>query len=193
LFNSAVQRVIAVDPTHGNATSAFWIERHESCPEHPNLDFHVRWMTDFPLVRGDTPEDRVRARIAGGECLLEGDGRLKEAATIISYRTVQKGVSIFDHPWALQSGPPAVNRLEIISDANGGTIYRRTEVTTVVLTTPLRIVAAAGLFTTVTYVGWAHFDRTLAEIGPHGRDVLPHILGAAVRKPEIVPALSPPP
>jgi len=98
LFNSMVARVIAVDPARGSATSAFWIERRESCPERANFNFGVRWKTDFPFVRGDTPEDRVRARIAGGECLLEGDGRPEEAAMTISYRTVQEGINILARP-----------------------------------------------------------------------------------------------
>jgi hypothetical protein len=192
LFNSAVARVIAVDPAHRNATSAFWIERRETCPEHANLSFRIRWMTDFPLARGDTPEDRVRTRIAGGECLLEGDGRADEAAMTISYRTVQKGISIFERPWALQPGRPSVNRLEI-SDASGATIYRRTEVTIVALTVPLQIATAAGLFTTVTYAGWARSDRTLGAIGPQSRDVLPRMLGDAVRKPEFISPQNPSP
>jgi hypothetical protein len=183
LYNSAVARIIAVDPAHSNATSAFWIERRDACPERPNFDFDVRWMTDFPLARGDNPEDRVRARIAHGECLMEGDGRLDEAAMTISYRTVQKGVSIFEHPWALQPGVPTIKRLEV-SDANGGTLYRRTEVTSVRVTNPLQIVSAFGFLTTVTYAGWARQNSVLAEIGPHGRDVLLHVFGAAVRKPD---------
>jgi hypothetical protein len=183
LFNSAVVRVIAVDPAHGSATNAFWVERRETCPDHPNFDFHIRWTTDFPLVRGDNLEDRVRGRIAAGECLIEGDGRPEEAATTISYRNVQKGMSVFDLPWALPPGQPSINRLEI-SDTSGATIYRRTEVTMVYLTAPLQIAAAAGFLTTVTYVGWARYSKILGEIGPRGRDVLPNLLGAAVRKPE---------
>ena len=189
LFNSTVARVIAVDPARGNATSAFWIERRESCPERANFNFGVRWKTDFPFVRGDTSEDRVRARIAGGECLSEGDGRPEEAAMTISYRTVQEGINILEHPWALQPSPPSVKRLEIF-DASGAAIYRRTEVTTVLLTVPLQIATRAGLLTTVTYAGWARSNRILGEIGPQGRDVLPHVLGVAVRKPEIGSARS---
>ncbi|WP_334503550.1 hypothetical protein [Bradyrhizobium sp. AZCC 1678] len=182
LFNSSVARVIAVDPAYGS-TAAFWIERREVCPDRPNLNFDVRWTTDFPLTRGDTPEDRVRARIAGGECLMEGDGHLEEATATISYRHVQKGTTIFQRPWSLQPGPPVVNRLEI-SNTSGATLYRRTEVILIDLTTPLQIATAAGLLTTVTYAGWARYNKTLGQIGPHGRDVLPYILRDAVKTPE---------
>src|SRR5689334_17865208 len=117
LFNSAVARVIAVDPSQRNAMSAFWIERRDRGAEVVNFACGVRW-TDVPFVRGDTWEDRVRARIAGGECLVEGDGRPEEAAMTISYRSVEKGVSALKHPWALQLDPPAAHRLEI-SEAGG--------------------------------------------------------------------------
>lgn len=183
LFNSAVARVIAVDPAHGNSTTAFWIERRETCPDRPNLNFDVRWTTDFPLVRGDMFEDRVRTRIARGECLIEADGHLDEAAATISYRHVQKGTPLFQRPWSFQPGPPVVNRLEI-SGADGAMIYRRTEVTIIDLATPLQIETAAGFLTTVTYAGWGRYEKTFGQIGPHGRDVLPQILGDAARKPE---------
>jgi hypothetical protein len=192
LFNATVAHVIAVDPAHGNATTAFWIERRGTCPAQTNFSLNIMWMTDFPLVRGNTPEDRVRARMARGECLLEGDGRPNEAAMTISYRAVQAGISIFDRPWALELGPLSVNRLEI-TDASGATIYRRTEVTTAPLIVPLQITTAAGLLTTVTYAGWARSDKVLGKIGPQGRDVLPRVLGAAVRTPEISPPRSPSP
>jgi hypothetical protein len=182
LFNSMVARVIAVDPIHGNSTTAFWIERRETCPDHLNLNFGVRWMTDFPLVRGDTPDDRVRDRIAHGECLIEGDGRPEEAAATISYRHVQKGTTTFQRPWSVPPGPPVVNRLEI-SDEMGRVTYRRTEVTIVDLATPLLIGTAAGFLTTATYAGWARYDRTFGQIGPNGRDVLPYIFSDAARKP----------
>jgi hypothetical protein len=183
LFNSSVARVIAVDPAYGNATTAFWIERRQTCPDRPNVNFSLMWSTDFPLVRGDTPEDRVRARIADGDCLMEGDGRPDEAAMTISYRIVQNGVSTFDRPWSLQPGAPTVKRIEI-SEATGATIYRRTEVSTVLLNVPLRVETAAGLLTTVTYVGWSRSNKVLGQIGPQGRDVLPVVLGPAARKPE---------
>lgn len=187
LFNSTVARVIVVDPAHGNSTTAFWIERRETCPGRPNLNFAVVWTTDFPLVRGDTFRDRVRSRIAGGECLMEGDGRLEEAAATISYRHVERGTTVFQRPWSLRPGPPVVNRLEIL-DARGATIYRRTEVTIIKLTTPLQIGTAAGLLTTATYAGWARYNKSVGQIGPHGRDVLPHILGSAARMPEKNPS-----
>jgi hypothetical protein len=183
LFNSAVDRVIAVDPVHDNATSAFWIERHDHCPAAVRFGFGVQW-NDIPFVRGDTWEDRIRARTARGECLVAGEGRPEEAAMTISYRTVEKGVSAFERPWALELGPPAVHRLEI-SEASGETVYRRTEVVTERLASPLRIETAAGLLTTVTYAGWARAKSTSAPIGVHGRDVLPQLLGGALRKPDV--------
>ena len=86
-----VARVIAVDPTHGNSATAFWIERRETCPDHPKLNFGVTWMTDFPLVRGDTPNDRVRDRIAHGECLIEVMvARMRPLLTIVHLNTSKR-------------------------------------------------------------------------------------------------------
>jgi len=178
LFDSNVARVIAMDPVHGNPVS-YWIERRESCPDHPNLNLSVRWSTDVPLARADMLEDRVRIRIDHGECLVEGDGRLEEAAATISYRHIQKGTELFQRPWSLQPGPPIANRLEI-ADLTGAIVYRRTEVTTIALSTPLQIETAAGF---ATHVGWERSNVTLGQMGPRGRDVLPHILAAAMKKP----------
>jgi hypothetical protein len=183
LFNSMVARVIAVNPSHDNSTSAFWIERRETCPDRPNLKFDVTWMTDFPLIRGDTLNDRVRDRIAHGECLIEGDGRPEDAAATVAYRHVQRGTGTFEHPWSIWPGPPVVNRLEILG-ANGVPLYRRTEVTTIEMTTPLMVETRAGLLTTATYAGWARYERTLGQIGPKGRDVLPYVFPDAAKKPE---------
>jgi hypothetical protein len=183
LFNSMVARVIAVDPSRDNSTSAFWIERRETCPDRPNLKFDVTWMTDFPLVRGDTLNDRVRDRIAHGECLIEGDGRPEDAGATVAYRHVQRGTGTFQRPWHIPPGPPMVNRLEILS-ANGAPLYRRTEVTTIKMTTPLMVETRAGLLTTATYAGWARYEKTLGQIGPNGRDVLPYVFPDAAKKPE---------
>jgi hypothetical protein len=183
LYNRAVSRIIVADGPNPRAVGAFWIERRDRCPEPAILDYDVRWLVDFPLQRGKTPEDRVRARIAAGECLLQGIGSLEEAGATISFRNVKEGVSIFSHPWTLQLDTAAANRLEII-DANGRVLYRRTEVTIEPLTIPLLIETRAGLLTTVTYAGWARSKMTYAPIGPHGRDVLPELLGAAARPPD---------
>jgi hypothetical protein len=183
LYNETVARVIAIDSTRANDISAFWIEQRVTCPERPNFAFDVAWKTDFPLVRGDNLRDRVRARIVGGDCLLEGDGRPEDATLTISYRKFQKGRSALEHSWDIRPGLPAANRLEII-DANDGTIYRRTEVKFARLATPLLITTRAGLLTTVTYAGWWRSEETLGQMGPNGRDVFPQILGEAVRKPE---------
>jgi hypothetical protein len=56
------------------------------------------------------------------------------------------------------------------------------------LTTPLLIGAAAGLLTTATYAGWARYSKSLGQIGPHGRDALPNLLGDAARKLETSPS-----
>jgi hypothetical protein len=183
LYNSAASRVIVQDPAHPRAITAFSIERREQCPEMKNFHFDVTWKTDFPLRRGHTPEERVRARMTAGECLIESEGRLEDAVATISYRSLKKGMSVFEHSWAIQADTADVNRLEI-TGANGAVMYRRTEVATQRLATPLQIGTAAGFLTTVIYAGWARSKLTVAEIGPHGRDVLPLVLGATVRTPD---------
>jgi len=183
LFNRAVSRVVVADGTSSGPVAAFWIERREGCPDPAIPRTDVRWPVDFPLQRGKFPEDRVRARIAAGECLLQDSGSLEEAGAIISFRSLKRGASMFSHAWALQLDTVTANRLEIV-EAEGRVLYRRTEVITEPLMVPLLIETRAGLLTTVTYAGWARSKMMYAPIGPHGRDVLPSLLGTAARPPD---------
>jgi hypothetical protein len=180
LYSGSVSRVVVADAIPQRAVGAFWIERRGQCPEPALPHSEVRWAVDFPLNRGDAPEEQVRARIARGECLIQGAGSLDEAGVIIAFRKIKEGASIFANPWSLSLDTVAATRLEIV-DREGRALYRRTEVKNQPLVVPLLIDARAGLLTSVTYVGWARSETTDGAIGPNGRDVLPGLLGPAAR------------
>jgi hypothetical protein len=182
LYNGAVSRIIAADAWPPTVVQAFWIERRvDRCPKPPIASRDVIWPEDFG--NGKSPEQRVRDRIAAGECLMSGEGNIEEAALVISYQQIKEGVSIFEAPWALVLDTVSAERLEIIEGA-GRVLYRRTEVTAEPLSVPLLIETRAGLLTTVTYAGWWRSETTYSQIGPHAREVLPALLGAAGRPPD---------
>jgi hypothetical protein len=180
LYSGAVARIVVADGVPARAVGAFWVERRDQCPEPALPRSDIRWPVDFPLRAGEAPEQRVRARIAAGECLMQGDGRVEEAGATIAFGTVKAGADSLGHPWALWLDTVRANRLELV-EHGGRVLYRRTEVTLEPLAVPLVIGTRAGLLTSVTYVGWARSQLTHGQIGPHGRDVLPDLLGAAAR------------
>jgi hypothetical protein len=182
LYNGTVSRLIVADPRKPELTTAFWIERRESCPA-VLMDYDVVFPGDFQFGRGDSPRERVLARIAGGECLIAASGSLHEADVTISFGEIRRGESAFSHPWSLILDTVSATRLEIAS-ANGHVLYRRTEVTAEPLVLPLNIGVGAGLMTTVTYAGWARSKETTASMGPVARDVLADVLGPAIRPPD---------
>jgi hypothetical protein len=185
LYNGVVSRVIVSQLNGPDASippppNAYWIERRDRCPEPDISIFQVAWPTDIPFEDGG-PLTRVRARIAAGECLLRDQGKIEEAGATITVRQLKKGASIFDTPWTLEPDTVEANRLEIV-ESDGRLLYRRTEVKTQPLMVPLLIDVQSGLFTTVTYVGWARSPVVYSPIGPQGRDVMPDLLGAASRR-----------
>jgi hypothetical protein len=115
--------------------------------------------------------------------LLQGADSLEEAGATISFRNIKSAAGIFSHQWTLVLDTVTANRLEIVG-AGGRVLYRRTEVTAEPLIRPLLIETRAGLLTSLTYAGWARSKQTYAPMGPNGRDVLPSLLGEAVRLPD---------
>ena len=190
LYNGVASRVIVAETRWDGdnmvpvTPDAYWIERRDPCPEPAISDFQVFWPTDFPLEVGG-PLSRVRARIAAGECLMRGSGRLDEAGATIAFRNLKNGKTVYEEPWSLGADIVDANRLEIVG-SGGRVSYRRTEVTVRSLFVPLVIDVRAGFLTAVTYVGWGRSVTVFGPLGPQGRDVLPQLLGSASRRPDKV-------
>lgn len=186
LYNKAASRVIIAEtprPFDANAAprpaAEYRVEKQEQCPKPALSHREIRW----PVDRKAHTSSRVRARIAAGECLIREAGNIETARLTITYRELKHGPGYLNHPWALWLDTVQATRLEIV-DADGKLLYRRTEVKTDPLITPLITSIAAGLLTTVTYAGLARSHTEDSPIGPNGRDVLPALLGAAARPPE---------
>ena len=119
---------------------------------------------------------------------MTGLGHIEDAGLRISYSHLKKEVSSLGHPWSMTLDTVGANRLEI-TKPDGEVLFRRTEVSAEPLPiVPLLIEMRAGLLTTVSYAGWAREKKVYAPLGPHGRDVLPALLGAASRVPDEPPA-----
>jgi hypothetical protein len=190
LYNGAVSRVIAAEILADGKiepASSFRIERRDQCPKPDFPRSRIVWPGEWRVERGNKPigiEDRVRARISAGECLVREEGRVEDADAVISFREIKRGFERFRGPWKLHLDTVGARRLEIIG-ANGSVLYRRTEVSAEPLVVPLTTSTEAGLLTTVTYSGCARRKLEISPLGPHGRDILPGLLGEASRPPDL--------
>jgi hypothetical protein len=186
LYNKAVSRVIVAEAPrpsgsnkHPRPVAEYRIEQRDQCPTPALSNRDVVW----PVDQRARTVSRVRARIAAGECLIGEAGNIGAASLTITYRELKQGLRYFAHPWSPRLDTIQAYRLEIV-DADGGILYRRTEVNADPLTTPLLSSVAAGFFTTVTYAGLARSHVEYSPLGPDGRDVLPALLGTASRPPD---------
>jgi hypothetical protein len=195
LFNGVVSRVIAAERRpDGNIepASSYRIERRDQCPQPDFTALPIVWPGERWVEKGGPAgmENRVRARISAGECLVREVGRIEDAEAVISFRELKQGLARFRGPWTLRLDTVSAKRLEII-ETGGRVLYRRTEVTAEPLIVPLITTAQAGLLTTVTYSGWARATTETSPLGPNGRDVLPGLLGNAARPPDFPDAARP--
>ena len=190
LYNGVVSRVIVVARSHDGRTelAGYRIERREQCPKADLPRSLIVWPQQY-LAMGTGPkqvEDRVKARVAAGECLVREAGRIEDAGMVIAVRTLKAGTSPFRAPWSLRLDTVDAKRLEIV-EADGRVLYRRTQIIAELLSAPLRSTAGGGLLTSVTYVGWAYRAARTQEFGPDGRDILPSLLGKEASRPPDVP------
>jgi hypothetical protein len=176
LFEASATRVIHVAhrPDAPRVTS-YRIERRSECPppalaQGPPLKFIDR----------EPPAEqfkRFHRRIAAGECLIEEPGRVEDADVTIQLRSLYHGAGKFSTPWRLMRDIAEVRRLEIVA-ADNRVLYRRTEVTTDRLMTPLFSIAAGGLLTSVSYVGWSRIRTISSPLGLRGHDALRNALAS---------------
>jgi hypothetical protein len=192
LYNGAVARVIAAARFPDGKKielASYRIERRDQCPK-PDLPRTLIVWPGQHLALRDTQsrrvEDRVQARISAGECLVREAGRIEDADTVISVRNVKEGADIFQGPWSPRLDTVGARRLEIV-EADGRVLYRRTEVTAALMSTPLRSTAGGGLLTSVTYAGWARYRADTQPLGPAARDILPGLLGEEASRPPDLP------
>jgi hypothetical protein len=192
LYNGAVARVIAAARFPDGKKielASYRIERRDQCPK-PDLPRTLIVWPGQHLALRDTQsmrvEDRVQARISAGECLVREAGRIEDADTVISVRNVKEGADIFQGPWNPWLDTVGARRLEIV-EADGRVLYRRTEVTAALMSTPLRSTAGGGLLTSVTYAGWARYRADTQPLGPDARDILPGLLGEEASRPPDLP------
>jgi hypothetical protein len=192
LYNGAVARVIAAARSPDGKKielASYRIERRDQCPKPDLPRTLIVWPEQHRALRGTKlrrVEDRVQARISAGECLVRDAGRIEDADTVISLRNVKTGADVFKGPWNPWLDSVSARRLEI-AGADGRALYRRTEVTAALLSSPLRSTAGGGLLTTVTYVGWARSRADTQPLGPDARDILPGLLGEEAARPPDLP------
>lgn len=186
LYNKVVAEVIVAKPPSNGSSDLFSlkgasyiIEKRDQCPKPSLVSSNIVW----PRTGLDRLDKRIEDRIASGDCLIRRNGVVKDADLVIAYLEAKKEKSKFSHPWQLALDTVSANRLEIKNRA-GMVLFRRTEVESHLLAVPLHINVLAGMLTTVTYFGWARTKFTINKIGPHGRDVLPDILGEAAKLPD---------
>jgi hypothetical protein len=190
LYNGVVSRVISIarSPNGTTELASFRIERRDQCPK-PDLPRSLIVWPRQHLEMGTGPksvENRVKARIAAGECLVREAGRVEDAGLVIAFRSAKAGVSPLRQPWNLWLDSADAKRLEIV-EADGRVLYRRTQITAELLSAPLRSTAGGRLLTSVTYMGWAYRVVNIQPLGPDGRDVLPTLLGKEASRPPDVP------
>jgi hypothetical protein len=197
LYNGAVARVIAAARSPDGKKielASYRIERRDQCPKPDLPRTLIVWPEQHRALRGTKlrrVEDRVQARISAGECLVRDAGRIEDADTVISVLNVRAGADIFQGPWNPRLDTVSARRLEI-AEADGRVLYRRTEVTAALLSSPLRSTAGGGLLTTVTYAGWARSRSDTQPLGPDARDILPGLLGEeASRLPDLPDTVRP--
>ncbi|MBX3568188.1 MAG: hypothetical protein KF914_09025 [Rhizobiaceae bacterium] len=189
LYNEAAERVIVSElpsPASPDRTVkeplSFHIEHRASCPPPAISRREIGWKSDWNEP-GPPVQERVRARIMAGDCLIATPGRIEDAGLVIVYSILRAGPSGQASPWGLGSDRVKIHRLELLT-ADGGLLFRRTGVETWPLATPLRVESRSSFLSASPQLGWARTKTTASRLELQGRDVLPGLLGDAVRAPE---------
>lgn len=104
LFNGVVSRVIAAEigpDGHVEPASSYRIERRDQCPQPDFTALPIVWPGERWVEKGRPAgmENRVRARISAGECLVREVGRIEDAEAVISFRELKKGLARLSGPW----------------------------------------------------------------------------------------------
>jgi hypothetical protein len=110
LYNGVVSRVIAAEILRDGKVepaTSYRIERRDECPKPEFSPRSIVWPGEWRSERGKRTigmEDRVRARIAAGECLVREEGHLEDAEVVISLREIRASIGLMD-PGSYSSTP----------------------------------------------------------------------------------------
>jgi hypothetical protein len=144
LYNGSVDSVLAgpvswiamTPPFNGTERLVrFRIERRQTCPAI-NLPEAGTWPGENfkgQFSYGTVVSDRVKARIAAGECLIEEPAELSTADAIVVHGEVKRGVDafIFDKPWKPYADTITARRLSAFvrdDDRRFAEVFRQTEI-----------------------------------------------------------------
>lgn len=209
LYNRSVAKVTARDRSRSRRSSevgldswrSFRIERRDQCPDpgiapHADVVFEADHAHRKAECEATAPNracdyrlsgalERVRARIAAGDCLIQEPAGPFEPELVISFEEVKRRKSgSHDDTWSFTTDTVEAKRLEI-RDPEGQMLFRRTEVVSEPLTVPLMIGAQGGFLTSYERRGLIRGTRKEGNLGPSARDILPLWLGEAVRLPDL--------
>ena len=146
LYNGAAKRVIRgayparVPAAEPAVVRAYHVERRDQCPAVNLPDDSDRWQGD-PHDYSDRDRDRVRARIAAGECLISQAGTLAEANYelrdyLLRTRSLPRDAKSSDIDDTVEA-----RRIELLERTPQGArvIHRKTQVESRPLTIPFAI------------------------------------------------------
>lgn len=155
LYNGSVDSVLAgpvgriamTPPFKGTERLVrFRIERRQTCPAI-NLPAAGTWPGENfkgQFSYGTVVSDRVKARIASGECLIEEPAELSTADAIVVHEEVKRGADafIFDKPWKPYADTITARRLSVFvrdDDRRLAEVFRQTEIEAKPVFTPLLV------------------------------------------------------
>ena len=155
LYNGSVDSVLAgpadriamTPPFKGTERLVrYRIERRDTCPAI-NLPEAGTWPGETfkgQFSYGTVVSDRVKARIAAGECLIEEPVELSAADAIVVHEEIKRGADafIFDKPWKPDADTVTARRLSVFvrdNDRGLAEVFRQTEIDAKPVFTPLLV------------------------------------------------------
>jgi hypothetical protein len=156
LFNGAVDEILlgtAADfvtkPTPAQGVTRYRVERRDSCPavKVPTAgawqDEKHAWGVAFSSI----VSDRVKARIADGECLIAEQASLANAdAVVVDGKAYESAQRAWDHPWNPWLVSVRATRVSAFAPSGGPftEIYRHTSIESEPLLIPFMATAILG-------------------------------------------------
>ena len=185
LYNGAAQRVIREDWVPSDLAvplRSFRIERRDTCPPRAQIDDAS--MPGERAVFTDRPADRIRARIAAGECLIEEATGLSQAdAVLTEWNLRSRKGSSYASPWDLKLDTVAARRIEV--GLRGGASMtvrlRKTEVASELLFIPFIVgpISGSGMSMTVGFFRWPITENRFTM-----EEVAAGVFGDGLKMPE---------
>ena len=155
LFNGAVDAVllgtapdVVAKPNAAHTVTRYRVERRDSCPA-AKVPEASSWFNEHPggVSFPGAVSDRVKARIAEGECLVAEEATLRDAdAVVIDGKAYESAKRAWDRPWDLRLISLRATRVSAFAPSAGDftEIYRHTSVEYEPLLTPFMVNAIFG-------------------------------------------------